>query len=403
MSTSALFTVIVLNYNQEHVLYKAIDSVLSQSYDNIELVFSDDCSYTFDREKLLNYVEKNKSENLTNFIINVNETNSGTVKNVNNAIKKCNGEYVLFFAADDCLYDANTIANFVKSFETLPDDSLMITGQCYMYDEELKKLECKFVDIELAKQLNNDSALGQYKKMVFSCLYAMGATAVKRKIFEKYGLFNEKYKIIEDWSYFLNITRNGAKITYCNFGALKHRDGGVSHYNKDYLPSHVLAFKNDMLVIMEHEIIPYLSLLSRAEKEKVLAMYEQTRIDYGNLSAPNFRMKRINIILKNPSYYFKKTVFYAIEWFRKWLSTTLKSLSVLFISWIAFNLISLLLINLNSNLFKLNPLNMLIYNIIDHSIPIALLANALISAIFALSIFIYNFRKFFKRFFSNKI
>jgi glycosyltransferase involved in cell wall biosynthesis len=180
MLDSALFSIIVLHYNQENYLYTALDSVLNQSYDRIELIFTDDCSFELDRDRLENYIETNKKENLKNFVIQINDTNLGTVKNINNAVKKCSGEYILFFAADDCLFDRNTIQNFVDSFQTLPNDRLMVSGQCYMLDEDLEELQNNFVDVNLAKQLNNSSALEQYKLMAFYCLYAMGATAVKK-------------------------------------------------------------------------------------------------------------------------------------------------------------------------------------------------------------------------------
>jgi glycosyltransferase involved in cell wall biosynthesis len=254
MQNAPLFSVIILHYNQEGFLYEAIDSLLNQSYGNIEFILADDCSPSLDAGALAHYVDTHKRGNVKRFILQINEANVGTVRNVNSAIKRCAGKYVLFFAADDCLYDANTLQNFVDSFGSLPDDRLVVTGQCDMFDEHLDKLLYKYVDDGTAKRLNQASAQEQYLELAHSCVYAMGATAVKRELFDKHGYIDERYAIIEDWSHFLRITREGTKITFSDFDALRHRDGGVSHHKRKHVPPHVRAYKKDLLLIREHEI-----------------------------------------------------------------------------------------------------------------------------------------------------
>ena len=55
-----LITIILTNYNNEEYIYKAIDSILEQDYGNIELIITDDCSKKFDKDKINNYIDKNK-------------------------------------------------------------------------------------------------------------------------------------------------------------------------------------------------------------------------------------------------------------------------------------------------------------------------------------------------------
>ena len=110
-----LFTIILLNYNQEKYIYEALDSILKQDYKNLELIIADDSSVIFEKNKISKYL-KTQNDKLTFFFME-NRVNQGTVKTVNNAIKKAHGEYILIFAADDKLYDDKVISNFSDFFK----------------------------------------------------------------------------------------------------------------------------------------------------------------------------------------------------------------------------------------------------------------------------------------------
>ncbi len=269
-----LFSVIVLHYNQPSYVYTALDSVLNQNYGHIELIFADDASHDIDKEAIEKYISDKKGDNIENVIYVYNEENMGTVKTINRAVKSAGGSHMLFFAADDALYDENVIANFIKAFDKADDDVYMISSQCLMMDEELKETIETFVHHTQAVSFNKMSAEEQFRVFACSCFLAIGATAMSKDMFEKFGYFNEEYKFIEDWAYFLYLTRSGGKIQYSDFNGLLHRDGGISHYlTKGNLPPHVLQYKLDTLHITENEIFPYFKIFSPQEKLTVFERY----------------------------------------------------------------------------------------------------------------------------------
>ena len=107
-------------------------------------------------------------------------------------------------------------------------------------------------------------------------------TIPNAKRFQKYGLFDEQYPFVEDWSYWLKILRQGEKIYYCDFNTLCHRDGGISHseYSEYTLPKHVRQYYYDILNIYNNEIFPYFSKFKFMEKYKILCQYHETTIYY---------------------------------------------------------------------------------------------------------------------------
>jgi len=307
MEKEPLYSIVLLHYNQPNYVKQAIDSILMQDYENIELIFADDFSSKIDVQELKNYVEENKKSNIKKVIWQINSENMGTVKSLNSAILKCQGEYLLFFAADDMLCNKDVISNFVNAFTKVKEDVYMISSQCYMMDIKMKKELNSFVQPSFANSFNHFSSREQYKVFTKTCFLAIGATSMKMSMFEIFGRFNEKYDFVEDWSYFLHLTRNGGRIEYFDFDTLRHRDGGVSHYTDNQLvPKHVLAYKYDMVKILENEILPFIKDFSYQEIYNTIMWYDSFKNNYIASGGTKKRIRRIKIVGYYPLFWLKK-------------------------------------------------------------------------------------------------
>lgn len=83
-------------YNGVKYLREQIESILSQTYKDFELIICDDCSKDSTVSILKKY--QNKDSRVKYFI---NESNLGFKKNFEKAISLCSGEYVAFSDQDD--------------------------------------------------------------------------------------------------------------------------------------------------------------------------------------------------------------------------------------------------------------------------------------------------------------
>ncbi len=99
MQDLPLVSVICLCYNHEKFVVESLNSVLNQSYKNIELLIADDCSNDESREIIENWLK-----NHPNILFISNETNSGNTKTFNNALQFAKGDYIVDLAADDVLF-----------------------------------------------------------------------------------------------------------------------------------------------------------------------------------------------------------------------------------------------------------------------------------------------------------
>ena len=51
---------------------------------------------------------------------------------------------------------------------------------------------------------------------------------IKKEIFDKYGLFDEKYKLLEDYPFYVNLAFNNEKIGYIDYPTIQYELGGIS-------------------------------------------------------------------------------------------------------------------------------------------------------------------------------
>jgi len=90
-------SIIVICYNQENYIRKALDSVLCEQVKPYEIIIGDDCSTDGTIEILKEY--KSKYPEIINLILNKN--NLGIFENLNNVTPKATGDIISFLAGDD--------------------------------------------------------------------------------------------------------------------------------------------------------------------------------------------------------------------------------------------------------------------------------------------------------------
>lgn len=98
MQNSPLVTVICLCYNHDAFVMETLNSVMSQTHKNIELIILDDFSTDNSKEVIQQWLINHPQ---VSFI--ANDTNLGNTKSFNKALKLAKGDYVIDLAADDIL------------------------------------------------------------------------------------------------------------------------------------------------------------------------------------------------------------------------------------------------------------------------------------------------------------
>ena len=100
------FSVIMCAYNLEKIVDTAIESVLTQNFENYELIIVNDGS----TDNTIRTLKKFESKSNGKIRIIDNQKNVGLSASRNIAIAQAKGEYIIHLDGDDTLYDRNTLA-----------------------------------------------------------------------------------------------------------------------------------------------------------------------------------------------------------------------------------------------------------------------------------------------------
>ncbi len=191
-----LVSVIMPTYNHAKFIGEAIDSVLNQTYRNLELIIID------------NFSEDNTERIVTSYkddrIKYLKFRNNGVIAASRNyGIKHSHGEYIAFLDSDDmwvkCKLERQ-LSHFQSSeIVGVASDAILITNTPYYRKKNYGRSKLGYIDYQYIDILNGNPI------MTSSCI-------IKRKIIENVGFFDENrdFCFIEDWELWLRMARFGS-------------------------------------------------------------------------------------------------------------------------------------------------------------------------------------------------
>ncbi|CAD5962250.1 putative glycosyltransferase RT0329 [Planktothrix tepida] len=124
LSSSPRISIIIPTYNGDHYISQAIDSVLSQTYSNYEIIIVDDGSTDNTLEIIQHYIEKYQSASLIRYIF---QPNQGVAAARNLGIQEARGEFIALLDQDDMFWPEK-LAHQVACFQANPDVAIVNSG-----------------------------------------------------------------------------------------------------------------------------------------------------------------------------------------------------------------------------------------------------------------------------------
>lgn len=226
-----LVTVRVLSYNSEKTILDTLNSIKNQSYKNIELIVSDDCS----KDKTVDTVKKWLQENSSRFVnaqLLTVDYNTGTSANVNRCLNATHGEWTKGVAADDMLLP-DCITKCVDFVSASPEIEWVV-GKTKKYtdyfDEAHLQTNDKLYSSKRIAILNSN--LETQKEAILNATFIEApAVFVKTEILRQVGGYNEKYELMEDWPMFKKLLFAGHKCYFLDDFLVGYRKSDNSVFN----------------------------------------------------------------------------------------------------------------------------------------------------------------------------
>ena len=181
-------SIITIVYNNRACISECIQSVLDQTYSNIEHVVIDGGSTDGTQAE----IEKVKHK----LAYYISEKDNGLYDALNKGIRQATGDIIGILHSDDLFNDSNTIQKIVDAFYSSDADLIYANGQ-YVEKGNTSKVK----RIYKAKKFKS-------KYLYFGWIPLHTTIYVKKEVFNKFGLYDQNYVIASDYEislrWFLN-------------------------------------------------------------------------------------------------------------------------------------------------------------------------------------------------------
>lgn len=305
-----LVSVLIPAYNHENYIQETIESIINQTYPNIELIILDDGSKDKTWEKITEL--KPKCENRFVKIHFETKQNEGTCITLNKLLELSSGEFVYIIASDD-LAKPQAIEEEVKFLQDNPDYALAVGDNEYVdsmgkqifrtqkaFTSNIKNAKYKTVKEFLSSKLKIDflsDDFGSYKTL-YKENYIPNGYLIRKNIFETIGNFT-KNAPLEDFWLMLQISKY-KKMKYIdeilfsyrihdtntigNSTRMRELTTQTRNYEQKLLEKYLTNHKNDELLKIYNEGICYY----QTGIPNILMLYKYQKINTRTLKVEIF-------------------------------------------------------------------------------------------------------------------
>lgn len=216
MSETRLVSVVMPVYNAAAYLEHAVQSVLTQTHRDVEVVAVNDGS-TDESGSLLDRLAASDAR-----VRVFHAENAGPSAARNVALREIRGAYVAFLDADDWFLPPK-LERQVAALEDHPDDDLV-----YSDYQEYDSATASYVDVA-----RGEPPIPMAQMLVYRPWFAPIAPLLRRRLVDAVGGFDESMRAAEDWDYWLRCSEHGSFRYLPGTVAVYRLHGAQSHKHRE--------------------------------------------------------------------------------------------------------------------------------------------------------------------------
>lgn len=236
-------TIITVCYNIKNEIERTCNSIVNQTWQDFEWIVVDGGSTDGTVDILKKYAYR--IDKL------ISEKDSGIYNAMNKGIKLAHGEWLSFMNGGDCFAARDVLEKVFADKEYNAD---ILYGYMKMFNSDGYVYLNTYPDT-VSKAYFYDNVIGH-----------QGAF-IKRKLFDKYGLYNENYRIVSDWEKWIIFAHHKRKFEPLKFPVASFWLGGIGcHMNKRHLAERADVIYQHFSRCKEYDLFNYIPLLSIEEK-----------------------------------------------------------------------------------------------------------------------------------------
>lgn len=293
-------SVVIPAYNKADLTVYAVESVLKQTYSNVEIIVIDDGSTDQTRDRLAAFGSRIKY---------VHKENGGACSARNAGIRLAQGDYVAFLDCDD-LYADSKIQKCVDYLQRHPNAGLVHTDAYF--------IDAKGSITGQYAHRKSQMCQGQIAaELILGNFICNSTPVIRKKCFESAGLFDESFFIPADWDMWLRVSEV-AQVGYIDEPLTRYR------VTDNYTFNRIEQAEREELIVIEKFFERHLDLDGRF-KGQVLSNYylRFAQCDFLKGNQPELK-KKIRLSLRSNYLNIKAYAFWMCSIFaRGYLRTVL--------------------------------------------------------------------------------
>ncbi len=206
-------SIITVVYNNEKTIQDAMQSVLGQTYKNIEYVIIDGSS----KDNTVNLIKEYKDQ-LGHF---VSEKDNGLYDAMNKGIQACTGDVIGILNSDDLYQDSQVIAAVMEEFKNDKVLDIVYGDLVYVKSNDTNTIVRNWKSKEYYKRFFENANVPPHP-----------ALFVRSKVYKEAGLFDLQFKLAADYELMLRMfKKHNFKSKYINRLIIKMRLGGATNHS----------------------------------------------------------------------------------------------------------------------------------------------------------------------------
>lgn len=223
-------SIITVCYNSAKTIRDTIESVLNQTYENIEYIIIDGVSQDGTMDIVSSYISKFQGR-----LKIISEPDKGIYDAMNKGILMCTGDIVGIINSDDW-YEQDAVEKVCNAFSDITDVSIVYGGIRYVRNEMEDSIHFYSHNFLPERMISHPSCF------------------VLKTVYDNIGIFNCKYKIVADYDLMLRAMEKGIKFYGIHEVLSNFRLGGASNSRKTDEELNELYYEHGYYSLKEYRV-----------------------------------------------------------------------------------------------------------------------------------------------------
>ena len=274
-----LVSVVVVTYNSAKTVVETLDSVKNQTYDNLELIVTDDCSKDDTCLVVDRWIQENEGR-FSRVCKKYSNINTGPASNGNRGIEDAIGKYIKVMSGDDCLVD-NAIERYVVFLQREGIQFCVSNLELFSDDISIPVPESRIASYRRCFELCKEKREDKLKRLAYEYVLLSPGYFYTQDAFKRSGGFDSRFPFSEEVPFAMRVLRAGFDIVPLDEKLVRYRYSGSTlsqHHGKKL--GNRRWFEDNRKIYYEYQFPELVKSFRWLKAYSKMVQYEQTNLAY---------------------------------------------------------------------------------------------------------------------------